>query len=384
MKSSRLIIFTAIISALLLSRAEVSSWSLLGLIKQKGVKFENREKRREFNPRKDILYLPKIEGKELFQSIDDLSICRRASVRKHIYLYLTRGRKFLINGIRRSKRYMNTIENVFVANYKLPEALKLLPLLESGFNPRAVSKSNAVGLWQFLSNTSKHLGLRINRWVDERRDIEKSTHAAARHLSNLYRTFNSWPLALAAYNGGGGYVERALKKTGATNIWELMDSGELREETSQYLPKFIALTVIYKNMRLFGISEEIPHDENAVPGTYLLDYPVKLRHISRFAGITERRIRELNPQLRLDMTPPSMRNYSIRVPAPAAEMLEKNRNNLKRYGIRGLKIYRVKRGDCLSGIARRYKKRTKNIIRFNRIRNPRLLKPGQLIYIPYR
>ncbi len=384
MKTSRWIIFTAVTAALLLSGKEVSSWSLLGLLKKKGVNYENLEKTREFNPQRDILYLPKIEGKRFFQSIDDLSICRRASVRKHIYLYLTIGRKFLIKGIRRSKRYMNTVDNVFHANNKLPEDLKLLPLLESGFNPRAVSKSNAVGLWQFLSNTSKHLGLRINRWVDERRDIEKSTQAAVRHLSNLYRKFNSWPLALAAYNGGGGYVERALKKTGATNIWELMDSGELREETSQYLPKFIALTVIYKNMRLFGISEEIPHDENAVPGTYLLDYPVKLRHISRFAGITERRIRELNPQLRLDMTPPFMRNYSIRVPAPAAERLEKNRKNLKRYGIRGLKIYRVKRGDCLTDIARRFKKRTKHLIQFNLIRNPHLLKPGQLIYIPYR
>ncbi len=279
---------------------------------------------------------------------------------------------------------MNTVDNVFRAGNNLPEDLKLLPLLESGFNPRAVSKSNAVGLWQFLSNTSKHLGLRINRWVDERRDIEKSTRAAVRHLSNLYRKFNSWPLALAAYNGGGGYVQRALKRTGASNIWELIDSGELREETSQYLPKFIALTVIYKNRELFGISDEIPHDEKAVPGTYLLDYPVTLRHISRFAGITERRIRELNPQLKLDMTPPSMRNYSIRVPAPAAERLEKNRKNLKKYGIRGLKIYRVKRGDCLTGIARKFKKRTKNLILFNNIRNPHLLKQGQLIYIPYR
>ncbi len=381
---TRLFIIITVIAVVLGYNKKVFSWGLFKLFTEKGYKSENLDRVMEFDPDRDILYLPKLEGKKLFQSIDDLSICRKTLVRKYIYIYLTRGRKFLIDGIRRSNRYMETVESVFSGTNGLPEDLKLLPLLESGFNPRAVSKSNAMGLWQFLSQTSKHLGLRINRWVDERRDIKKSTLAAARHLSNLYRTFNSWPLALAAYNGGGGYLKRALYKTGTTDIWKLIDSGELRDETSQYLPRFIALAVIYKNRELFGIDDEIPEDDTTVTDNYVLDYPVKLQHISQFSGITEKRIRELNPQLRMNITPPDMRNYSIRIPADAATRLEKNRKKLNSYRIRRVKIYRVRRGDSLTGIARRFKKNTKTLIIFNNIRNPDLIRPGRVIYIPYR
>jgi membrane-bound lytic murein transglycosylase D len=359
MKISRLIIIATVITVVIGYNKKVFSWGLFRLFTDKGYKSENLDRIMDFNPDRDILYLPKLEGKGLFQSIDDLSICRKAQVRKYIYIYLTRGRRYLINGISRSHRYMETIESVFNGKNGLPEDLKLLPLLESGFNPRAVSRSNAIGLWQFLFNTSKHLDLRVNRWVDERRDIKKSTIAAARHLSNLYKMFNSWPLALAAYNGGGGYLKRTLAKTGTTDIWELIDSGKLREETRQYLPRFIALAVIYKHRGLFGIDKEIPEDETPVTGNFILDYPVKLRHISRFSGVPEKKIREFNPQLRRNITPPGFRNYSIRLPADAAEELEKNRKKLNRYRISRIKTYRVKRGDSLGGIARRFKKKLK-------------------------
>ena len=122
---------------------------------------------------KDILYLPSIQNKKLFESINDLSICRRSDVREYIFQYLTHKRDFLKRAFKKSKTYLEIIDEVFKDNNDIPPDIRFLPLLESGFNPYAVSKSNAVGLWQFLNRTSKMFGIKNNRWVDERRSIHK-------------------------------------------------------------------------------------------------------------------------------------------------------------------------------------------------------------------
>ena len=116
------------------------------------------KKVQEFNPEKDTLYLPGLENKELFESIEDLSMCRNEDVRKYIYLYLTSGREYLIKSIERSYIYIDIINDIMKKNPDIPAEIALLPLLESGFDPNAVSRSNAVGLWQFLQSTSSHLG----------------------------------------------------------------------------------------------------------------------------------------------------------------------------------------------------------------------------------
>ncbi len=208
------------------------------------------------NPDDVTLYLPPLEeGKDFFESVRDLSILRREEVRKFVYLYLTTGRQYSIRAISRSQTYMDLILKILQSHPGMPPELALLPLLESGFDPDAVSRSRAVGLWQFMRETSAMLGLRTDGRVDERRHVVKSTNAAIRHLNNLYRSLGSWELALAAYNGGSGTVSRAISRCGSRNFWEIRDTGILPDETAEYLSRYAALMIIYQNRDSLGLSE---------------------------------------------------------------------------------------------------------------------------------
>ena len=335
------------------------SWGLFNLFDERSYSREGLSKALAFDPDKDILYLPKLEGKELFESVEDLSISRKQEVRRYLYVYLTRGRPYILKGIENSHKYSDLIYSIFdeEENRDMPKDLAMLPLLESAFNPYAVSRSKAVGLWQFMSNTSRPLGLKNNRWVDERRDVEKSTRAAIRHLRNLHRTFKSWDLALAAYNGGGGHVRRSMKKSNTTDFWSLAASGTLRKETEEYVPRFLALLLIYRNQGLFDIKEELTPPEVEDTALFRLTYGVHLRHVSKLTGLPVKNILTLNPQLKMGATPPYDRSFELRLPVDAAEKLEKNRKSLYRLRYSRVKKYKVKQGDCLSKIAARHKKK---------------------------
>ncbi len=358
MRLSRSIItITIILISILSFDKKLFSWGLFRLFRGTEYKSTQLKKALDFNPDRDILYLPALGGKDLFRSIEDLSICRKKEVRKYLYIYLTKGRNFVIKGISRSYIYFDILKNIFERNKDIPADIMLLPLLESGFSPFAVSKSKAAGLWQFLSSTSAPLGLKKNRWVDERRHIEKSTIAAIRHLKGLYGKFRSWELALMAYNGGGGYIERTIKKSGIKDPWELIESGLLREETRRYLPKYIALLLIYKNQRLFGIKDEIEIPQIIKTEKYTLKHPVRLKDISKFSDIPVDLIRKYNPELNRNITPPYHKNYKIRIPSDSVKKLMKNGKKLRRYGITHIKIHRTRKGETLSLIAGKYKKK---------------------------
>jgi len=361
------------------------AWGFFKLFTDKtDKKTENNEPAadKNFNSGKDILYLPLLKGKKLFDSIDDLSICRREDVRKYIYIYLTSARRYTANAISRSYYYSDILHDVFKKNSDIPEDLSLLPLLESGFTPMAVSRSHAVGLWQFMRNTSKRLGLRHNKWIDERRDIEKSTLAAIKHLRNHYRTFGSWGLALTAYNGGGGYVKKRLRRSGTKNIWDLRNAKILNRETYEYLPKFIALVLIYKNQKLFGIEDEIKIPEIVKTKNFTLKHSVDTKVVSKITGVSLKMIKFHNPELTRRFTPPSYRGYALRLPESAVEKLEKKEKILYKKKIRRVIKYKIKRGDSISKIANKFKKKSRFIMKFNSIKNPRRIFPGQVIYIP--
>jgi len=212
-------------------------------------------------------------------------------------------------------------------------------------------------LWQFLSNTSRPLGLRKNRWIDERRNVKKSTEAAIRHLKHLHKRFNSWELALAAYNGGGGYLLRLMHKTGINNFWELKDKGLLKKETAEYVPRFIALTIIYKNQKLLGIAPEIEKSKMVETENFVLKKAVSINYLARLSGVSVKKIKELNPELTRGITPPGIKNYSIKLPTEGIEKLKSNRKKIYRYSYSYFIKYRVKSGDCISKIAKRYKKK---------------------------
>jgi len=360
----------------------VFSWGLFDLFTDNKYSSEGLKKVQEFNPEKDILYLPDLSDKKLFYAVNDLSICRKQEVRKYIYLYLTVGREYVIRAIERSEIYLDIIYGIFEENRDIPKEIALLPLLESGFDPMAVSRSNAVGLWQFLKSTSQHFDLRGDKWVEERRDIEKSTTAAIRHLRHLHSMFNSWDLALAAYNGGGGQVRRAMQKTGAKNIWQLQEAGVLSQETSQYVPRYLALLIIYKNQKLFGIEDEIKNLNTEKTDTVTLKYSVNINDVSRVCNVDRETIKKYNPEIKMSITPPTVKDFRLRLPEEAKEKFEKNKNLLYKNGIRSVKRYRVKRGDSISKIAAKSRTSISVIARLNEIQKPYYIKIGQIIYIP--
>ncbi|MBN2158100.1 MAG: transglycosylase SLT domain-containing protein [Spirochaetes bacterium] len=358
MRPAKIIICTIIVLAALVGAdTQLLSWGLFNLFTDTEFSRAGLDKVEAFDPDRDILYLPGLGNKDLFESSRDLSICRNSAVRKHIYLYLTSQREYLIRAIQRSYRYRETIGEILKKNPDLPEELGLLPLLESCFDPHAVSSSSAVGLWQFLENTSQTLGLRNNHWLDERRHVEKSTEAALQHLRNMRKIFHRWDLALAAYNGGAGYVKRTMDKHRMNDFWELRKNGLLRAETSEYVPKFAALMLIYTNQRLFGIIDEIKQPKIQQTEYITLRHPVDLREVAQISGVALQKIRELNPELNSNITPPSIGEYRLRMPSDAKKTIEKSESYLYRRKITGVIEHRVKKGECLSSIARRYKKK---------------------------
>jgi len=280
---------------------------------------EKMEQIRSFDPDRDVLYLPDMEDKEFFESVADLSICRRPQVREFIYIYLTTGREYLKKSIERSCYYLPVIDSVLKKHGDIPAEIALLPLLESGFDPMAVSRSRATGLWQFLKGTAQRLGLRIDSWTDERRDIEKSTEAAIRHLRYLYARFGSWDLALAAYNSGCGSISRTMTKTGAKDYWSLRNSGVLSTETSQYVARYAALIIIYRHMKILGISGEISMPEAEEYSRVILSEPVDTSRICRDYAIDPEFIRRYNPELQTGTAPSYDGTYALKLPPDGAE-----------------------------------------------------------------
>jgi len=356
------------------ARAYAAEWSLLPLM------MEGRAAA-DFSPDRDFRYLPRQGDKGFFESIDDLSALRRSPVREYICHYQTAGRQFLRGGVLRARRYMDVVDAVFEKHGDVPAGLKLLPLLESGFNPHAVSRSNAVGPWQFMSGTARLLGLKNNSRVDERKSIHRSTEAALKHLQSLYRTFNSWELALAAYNGGAGYVKRAMQKSGAKDFWELREKGALREETSEYVPRFMALSVLYNNPDLFMLDDITPV-LTAKTRLVEFEYPADLRKIAAVSGVSLELLRAYNPEIRKNITPPGSIKYSLLVPEEGLERLARNMDRVYVMKLSRIATCRVKKGDTLRRIARRYQVPAASIMLLNDLANPGRLRRGQEILIP--
>jgi hypothetical protein len=215
----------------------------------------------------------------------------------------------------RSGRYLAMIQEVF-RNRGLPTDLAFTAMIESGFNPRAVSRVGAKGLWQFMASTARRYGLRVDRWVDERLDPEKSTVAAAAYLRDLCRQFGSWELAQAAYNAGEVVVYRAIRVTGSSDFWALTRTKYLRRETRDFVPAIQAATIIGRDPDQYGfqVGGEAWDDTERVSVPPSTD----LRRLSTGAGLSLEMLRALNPTLVRGITPPGTR-WEVRVPAGTRE-----------------------------------------------------------------
>jgi membrane-bound lytic murein transglycosylase D len=262
----------------------------------------------------------------------------------------------------------------------LPEDLVYLSLIESGFSTAAISKAKAVGPWQFIRATGLRYGLRIDSWVDERRDPVKSTRAAAAYLKDLHEQFGEWFLAAAAYNAGERKVEKAIQKSQTNDFWLLSQQTTLKQETRNYVPKFIAAALIAGAPERFGFGDldyEAPLEYEEV----FTRRPLSLTTVAVLAGTTSAKIKELNPALLRNMTPPSETGFSLRVPAGAGETF--TQAYAARFDSTGVKVitHTVKKGETLASIAKRYQQRASQITEVNELKTPQLRIGQQLLIV---
>lgn len=311
----------------------------------------------------------------------DMPIDANAKVAASIHFFQTRGRTTFSTWTRRSGRFRELILDI-LRQEKVPEDLLFIAMIESGFNPRAYSRARAVGLWQFMAHTGRLQGLRRSHWVDERRDPLKSTRAAARHLKALYRDFADWRLAIAAYNAGHGRVSRAIARAASRDFWKL----DLPRETENYVPLFMAATIISKDPALFGF-EEIALDPSfrfdAVTLPDSLPY-VDLKAAAKSIGVSYTTLRELNPELRQRITPPqgNRSRYRLRLPEGKGKIFLQRYASLPQTDRPALYKYEVQPRDNLSTIAHAFGVGGRLIVEANSIRDPNRIYPGQVLYIP--
>ncbi len=301
----------------------------------------------------------------------------KKEVEEQIHFFTVRRRKVFSKWMYRSGYFEKWISDTLFYN-GLPDELVYLSMIESGFNPNAYSKARAVGLWQFIYPTAKRYNVKIDFWYDGRRDPYKSTQTAIKHLNFLYKYFGNWYLALSAYNSGIYRVKRAIKKDKTTDFWELKS---LPRETRKYVPKFLAAMHIYRNMELYGYTEDSISD-----GFEFETFPVskflKLSKIARALGISESELKFLNPELIRGYTDPDIKNYPLRIPVGYKEKMQKIYPHLKPEKKKLWYKHKLAKGETIWDIARKYKVSSKLILRLNNIKNPRLLRPGRNILIP--
>src|SRR5437588_664356 len=267
------------------------------------------------------------------------------AVRSAVTLFSTDLRNDIQTYLSHSTKYKKMIDKVF-ADAGLPKALAYLPVIESGYSTTMTSRAGARGMWQFMSETAREYGLRVDWWVDERCDPERSTRAAAQYLQDLYRQFNDWPLALASYNGGPGRIRRALANEGASSFWEL---SEIPKETRGYVPTFYATLVIASDPAPYGF--RLGNDENPDFKHVELEGPLSLKYLASIANVNEDVLRDLNPAYRRGVLPPG--RSTVRVPSKVADTVVARATMLKNEDADiAVCLFTLRDGDSIRKLAR--------------------------------
>jgi len=292
------------------------------------------------------------------------------------YFSSERGRRILIHGLQRAGRYRPLIQRVFDEE-GVPQELIFLAQAESGFLPRAVSRKKATGMWQFVLFRGREYGLMQTRYSDDRLDPEKSTRAAARHLRDLYQHFGDWYLAMAAYDCGPGTVDRAVARTGYADFWELRRRSVLPQETSNYVPIILAMTIVTKNAREYGL-EEVDADPPLSYDILEIAAPTNLLLLADLAECPVSQIRDLNPALLKNIVPAG---WQLRVPKGGAAQLLAALETVPAEKRCCWRAHRVGDGENLAAIARRYGVTQGSIVAVNRALDGKL-EPGDLLTIP--
>ena len=301
-------------------------------------------------------------------------------VKGFIDFFQTKADTFFTDSLTRSQAYESMMKRI-LREKNLPEELFYLALIESGFNPYALSRSKASGIWQFMTKTAKRFGLKVDTWVDERRDPEKSTYAAAEYLKNLHEIFNCWYLATASYNAGEGKILEAMKRANSQDFWEISKHRYLKQETKEYVPMLMAAVIIARDPQKYGFSQvnylpPLSYEKVVVPPGTRLD------RIARAAQIDMAEFRALNPSLRRDKTPPNGTPFEIKLPPEKKEIFERNFFKINKGDSRNAKRHQVRRGETLAQIAKKYRASLQELCEFNQISPKTLIQPGVTLLVP--
>ena len=305
-------------------------------------------------------------------------------VQAEINLFTTgREKRFFIESYRRSGRYRDEIVRALKAA-GLPEELSWIPLIESGYKVNALSRARALGLWQFIPSTGYKFGLARNKFIDERMDPEKSTRAAIEYLKELHRIFGDWATVLAAYNCGEGRVLRVIRSQNINyldNFWDLYE--RLPRETARYVPRFLATLHILNNPETYGL-DMVTVDPPMEYETMAVNKQVHLRNVAKSIGVDEKALRDLNPELRYRILPGD--NYRLRIPPGNSDLLMANIDQIpvSHPPQRAYVYHRVRNGETLSVIARKYRTSVRSIMRANNLRRSNYIVAGKRLKIPRR
>lgn len=313
----------------------------------------------------------------------DIPVVYNDAVKKWISYFLNRGRGFFERYSARAGRYAPILGNI-LEEHGLPRDLIFLAMAESGFQTKAKSWAKAVGAWQFMPYTGKRFGLKIDWYMDERRDPIKATIAASKYLTKLYEEFGSWELAAAAYNAGENKMNRAIKRYGTENFWALRRGRYLKSETKNYVPKIMALAIIGKNLKSFGFEdidfhEPLDFEEIEVkPATDLIT-------LSKELDVEFEEMQRLNPEILRWFTPPTVESYHLRVPVGKKVVWnnccankELLASDFMKYKVRGSR-------SNLADVARKFKIKDDTVLPWlNGIDQKNRLEQGSVVYLPFK
>lgn len=336
----------------------------------------------------------------------DIPITINEDVNRWIIYYKDRLNDKFRLWLSRSAKYIPMMTKILEES-NLPKDIVYLALIESGFSTRAYSRAKASGQWQFIESTGKECGLRIDSFVDERRDPEKSTRAAIKYLTDLYNRYQDWYLAAAAYNAGPGKIDKAIKMYNTKDFWELTKYDYLKRETKDYVPQWIAATLIAKDPQRYGFND-IPYQERYSYEQIYVTYPTYLEHIAIACDVPKETLKELNSELKRDYTPPYINGYYVKVPYGAKRKYEeyiatntlpevnfaKSKGTIKKSNSfiesertlssfsKSNTFYVVKKGDTISKIASKFNVSVNDIKRANNSKKITHLKQGTKLTIP--
>jgi membrane-bound lytic murein transglycosylase D len=305
----------------------------------------------------------------------DLPIVMNERVKNSIVYYQTVAKDAFEKYLRRSKKYTPMMKDI-IKQYGLPEDLIYLSLVESGYNPHAYSWARAMGLWQFIASTGRLYKLDRDWWIDERKDPVKSTHAACQFLKELYERFGDWELAMAAYNGGPGRVSRTIQSQKTRDFWKM----RLRRQTMDYVPLIMAAAIIAKDPERYGfyINEFEPE---VVWEEVTIDRCLDLKTIASSLGCSLADLKELNPELLRNYTPPNISKYVLKIPKGTAHKFWADYSTMPSPKETSWVKHTIRRGETISSIASRYGVSQYAIREANNMRSSRIV-AGKTLIVP--